>query len=61
VKLQVFRHWRIWVVNRCGDDNIIDVDNGDDGGDTINRHFAENQDHSAQSLGSATVTIYVLV
>jgi hypothetical protein len=55
VKLQVFGHCRIWTVNRCGDDNIIDVDNGV-GGETINRHFAENQ-----SPGSATVTIYVVV
>jgi hypothetical protein len=60
VKLQVFRHWRIWTVNICSDDNIIDVGNGD-GGEIINRHFAENQDHLARSPGSATVTVYVLV
>jgi len=55
----VFTHWRVWTVNRCGDD-IIDVDNGDDC-DNINPHFAENQDPFAQSLGRFTVTIYVLV
>jgi len=36
------------------------VDNGD-GVETINRHFAENQDHLAKSPGSAIVTIYVFV
>jgi hypothetical protein len=44
----------------CGDGNGIDGDNGDDG-DTMNRHFAENQEHLARSPESATLSIYQYV